>query len=86
MGIGHVIWSLIVGLVVGALARLLVPGHQQLGMPMTSILGIAGSFVGGFVGNLVSRPPEGSSFHPAGFVMSVIGAIIVLVLWQHFAA
>jgi len=85
MGIGHVIWSLIVGLVVGALARLFVPGHQSLGMFMTSILGIVGSFVGGFVGSLVSPPPEGSSFHPAGFVMSIIGAIIVLVLWQYLA-
>jgi len=83
MGITHVIWSLIVGLVVGALARLLVPGHQDLGMLMTSILGIVGSFVGGFIGSLISRPPEGSSFHPAGFAMSVIGAIILLVLWQH---
>ena len=82
MGIGHVIWSLIVGLIVGALARLLVPGHQGLGLLMTSILGVIGSFVGGFIGSLVSRPPEGASFHPAGLVMSVIGAIIVLVLWQ----
>lgn len=83
MGIGHVIWSLIVGLVIGAFARLFVPGHQNLGILMTSILGIVGSFVGGFVGSLISRPPEGTSFHPAGFVMSVIGAIIVLVLWAH---
>jgi len=83
MGIAHVIWSLIVGLVVGALARLLVPGHQDLGMLMTSILGIVGSFVGGFIGSLISRPPEGASFHPAGFVMSIIGAVILLVLWQH---
>ena len=83
MGIMHVIWALIVGLIVGALARLLVPGQQHLGVLMTSILGVVGSFVGGFVGSVVSRPVEGSFFHPAGFVLSVIGAIVVLVLWHH---
>ena len=79
----HVIWTLVVGLIVGALARLLVPGQEHLGFLMTSVLGVVGSFVGGFIGSVVSRPVEGSFFHPAGFVLSVIGAIIVLVLWQH---
>ena len=83
MGVMHVIWALILGLIVGALARLLVPGQEHLGFLMTSILGVVGSFVGGFIGSVVSRPAEGSLFHPAGFVMSVIGAIIVLVLWHH---
>ena len=84
MGIAHVIWALIVGVVVGAVARLLVPGQEHLGFFMTSLLGVVGSFVGGFIGSVISRPAEGSLFHPAGFVLSVIGAIIVLVLWQHF--
>jgi len=83
MCIGHAIWSLIVGLFIGAVARLFVPGAEHMGLLMTSILGIIGSFVGGFVASLISRPPEGTSFHPAGFVMSVIGAIVVLVAWQH---
>ena len=83
MGIMHVIWALIVGLVVGALARLLVPGQEHLGVLMTSILGVVGSFVGGFIGSVVSRPAEGSLFHPAGFVLSIVGAIVVLVLWHH---
>jgi uncharacterized membrane protein YeaQ/YmgE (transglycosylase-associated protein family) len=83
MGIGHVIWALIVGLIVGAVARLLVPGQEHLGFFMTSLLGIVGSFVGGFIGSVISRPAEGSVFHPAGFVLSVIGAIVVLVLWHH---
>jgi uncharacterized membrane protein YeaQ/YmgE (transglycosylase-associated protein family) len=85
MGIAHVIWSLIVGLIVGALARLLVPGQEHLGLFMTSLLGVVGSFVGGFLGSLISRPAEGSFFHPAGFVMSIIGAIIVLILWHNLA-
>ncbi len=83
MGIGHVIWTLIVGLIVGTLARVLVPGQEHLGIMMTSILGVVGSFVGGFIGSVISRPPEGAVFHPAGFVLSVIGAIVVLVLWHH---
>ena len=83
MGIGHVIWALIVGLIVGAVARLLVPGQEHLGFFMTSLLGVVGSFVGGFIGSVISRPAEGSVFHPAGFVLSVIGAIVVLVLWHH---
>ena len=83
MGIMHVVWTLVVGLIVGALARLLVPGQEHLGFLMTSILGVVGSFVGGFIGSVVSRPAESSLFHPAGFAMSVIGAIIVLVLWHH---
>jgi len=74
---------LVVGLIVGALARLLVPGQEHLGFLMTSILGVVGSFVGGFIASVISRPAEGALFHPAGFVMSVIGAIIVLVLWHH---
>lgn len=83
MGLGHIIWTLIVGLVVGALARLMVPGQEHLGVFMTSLLGVVGSLVGGFIGSLISPPAEGSSFHPAGLVLSVIGAIIVLVLWHH---
>jgi uncharacterized membrane protein YeaQ/YmgE (transglycosylase-associated protein family) len=84
MDIAHVIWTLVVGLIVGALARLLVPGQEHVGLFMTSVVGVMGSFVGGFLGSVLSRPAEGSLFHPAGFVLSVIGAIIVLVVWHHF--
>jgi uncharacterized membrane protein YeaQ/YmgE (transglycosylase-associated protein family) len=58
----------------------LVPRQEHLGFFVTSLLGVVGSFVGGFIASVISRPAEGSLFHPAGFVMSVIGAIIVLVL------
>ena len=84
MGIMHVIWTLVVGLIVGALARLLMPGQEHVGLFMTSLVGVMGSFVGGVIGSAISRPAEGSLFHPAGFVLSVIGAIIVLAVWQHF--
>jgi uncharacterized membrane protein YeaQ/YmgE (transglycosylase-associated protein family) len=54
-----------------------------MSMLATSALGIAGSFVGGGLVRLVNRPPEGSTFHPAGLVGSVIGALVLLWLVQH---
>ena len=79
----HLISMLIVGIVVGFVARLLMPGHDPISIWMTGLLGIGGSFVGGFVARLFSKPAEGSVFHPAGFFMSVIGALILLFAWHH---
>ena len=81
----HIIWSIIIGFIVGLCARAVLPGVQHLGFIMTTVLGIAGSIVGGLIGRIFSRPAPGSAFHPAGFIMSVIGAIIVLFLWTRFA-
>jgi uncharacterized membrane protein YeaQ/YmgE (transglycosylase-associated protein family) len=53
---------------------------------MTTVLGIAGSIVGGLIARLFSKPPPGSSFHPAGFILSIIGAIILLFIWGKLAA
>jgi len=55
---------------------------DHMGFLATSLLGILGSLVGGFVDNLASRPKEGAVVHPAGFVLSVIGAMIVLFIWR----
>jgi len=74
----HVIWSIIVGFFIGLIARALMPGAQHMGFFATSIVGIVGSVVGGFIARLFSKPREGQPFHPAGLIMSVIGAIIVL--------
>jgi uncharacterized membrane protein YeaQ/YmgE (transglycosylase-associated protein family) len=82
MGILHLIWYLILGFVVGLIARAIVPGVNAMGMIMTTVLGIVGSLVGGFLGGLVSRPKEGARFHPAGLILSIIGAIVVLVLYN----
>ena len=76
----HIIWSIIVGFIVGLIARAIVPGAHHMGLIMTTILGIVGSLVGGFIGRLIKRPPEGSKFHPAGFFMSILGAIVLLVI------
>lgn len=71
------IWTFLVGIVVGALARWLLPGPQPMGWIMTGLLGVAGSFAGGFIFMLLSG---GGPFKPAGFIVSVIGAILLLVL------
>ena len=82
MGIMHILWSIIVGFVVGLIARALLPGADHLGFWMTALLGIAGSLVGGFVGGLIKKPEPGSTFHPAGLFMSIVGAILLLLLWR----
>jgi uncharacterized membrane protein YeaQ/YmgE (transglycosylase-associated protein family) len=81
----HFLWMFVVGIVVGAIARLIMPGSQHMGILMTGILGVAGSFAGGFISRLFSKPPDGAKVHPAGIVMSVIGALILLFLWNRFA-
>jgi uncharacterized membrane protein YeaQ/YmgE (transglycosylase-associated protein family) len=78
----HLIWMFIVGIVVGAIARWILPvGH--MGWVMTGVLGIAGSFVGGFIARLFSKPADGSLVHPAGLLLSIVGAVIVLFLYQY---
>jgi len=82
----HIIEYIIVGFIVGLIARAIMPGAQHLGFIMTTVLGIAGSIVGGLIARLFSKPPPGSSFHPAGFILSIIGAIILLFIWGTLAA
>src|SRR2546430_15909990 len=72
----HIIWYIIVGFIVGLIARAIMPGAQHLGFIMTTVLGIAGSIIGGLVGRLFSRPAPCSAFHPAGFIMLVVCAIL----------
>jgi uncharacterized membrane protein YeaQ/YmgE (transglycosylase-associated protein family) len=79
----HYIWMFLVGIVIGFIARLIMPGSEHVSILMTGVLGIAGSFVGGLIGTLVSRPADGAMFHPAGFVMSVLGALILLFVFNH---
>ena len=81
----HIIWSIIVGFLVGLCARFILPGAQQMGFILTTVLGIAGSIVGGLIGRIFSKPAPGSAFHPAGLIMSIIGAIIVLFIWLKLA-
>ncbi|MGD1008838.1 MAG: GlsB/YeaQ/YmgE family stress response membrane protein [Candidatus Aminicenantales bacterium] len=80
----NIIWWIISGFVVGLIARAVLPGVQHMGFIRTTLLGIVGSLLGGVFGVLVSRRKEGQRFHRAGFILSLIGAIIVLYLWQRF--
>jgi uncharacterized membrane protein YeaQ/YmgE (transglycosylase-associated protein family) len=74
-------WAL--GLIAGALARLLVPGRDPLSIPATILLGIVGSFVGGFLGDALFRSDvEDRGFGPAGLFGSVVGAVIVLLIYR----
>ncbi|WP_237226277.1 GlsB/YeaQ/YmgE family stress response membrane protein [Rubinisphaera sp. JC750] len=75
--IALLMWCLF-GLAVGAIARFLVPGRQPMGMVGTILLGVAGSFLGGFFGFLLLG--DGNPLQPAGFLASLIGAILVLAL------
>ena len=78
----HVLWSIIVGFFVGLIARHFVDGVEVVGFWMTAVLGIGGSIAGGLLARLFSRPAEDAKFHPAGFFLSIIGAIVLLVGWK----
>jgi uncharacterized membrane protein YeaQ/YmgE (transglycosylase-associated protein family) len=75
----HVLWMIVVGLIVGALAKLIMPGHDPGGIIVTILLGIAGSLVAGWLGRALGWYQPG---HPAGFFASVIGAIIILAIYR----
>lgn len=85
MGVMHIIWMIIVGFIVGLIARFIYPGAIAMGFWATSIVGIIGSLIGGVIGGLIWRRPDGK-FHPAGIVLSIIGALIVLWLYLNFIA
>jgi uncharacterized membrane protein YeaQ/YmgE (transglycosylase-associated protein family) len=71
----HYVWMVIVGFVVGLIARAVLPGTQSLGIILTVVLGIAGSLVAGLAGQALGWYQPGEA---AGFISSVIGAIVVL--------
>ena len=80
------IWTLIIGLVVGVLARLILPGREPissgaLGWLITALIGIAGAFLGTFIG----RTLWAGENYAAGWIMSIVGAIILLLLYRFIA-
>ena len=76
-----IIGTIIVGLIVGLIARALKPGNDSLGWIMTAVLGIAGSFLAGYIGQALGWYRVGE---PAGWIASVVGAIILLLIWGIF--
>jgi uncharacterized membrane protein YeaQ/YmgE (transglycosylase-associated protein family) len=80
--IGLIISLLVIGLIAGFVARAVVPGRQSLSIAMTILLGVIGSFVGGFLSFLLfQQDPTDGFFQPAGIIGSIVGAIVVLVIW-----
>ena len=85
MGIIGIIGTIIVGFIVGVLARWFYPGSVAMGFWLTVALGIGGSVVGGLISSLIWRTPDGK-FHPAGWIMSIVGALVLLWGYTHFIA
>ncbi|MCG3188428.1 MAG: hypothetical protein LKCHEGNO_00418 [Burkholderiaceae bacterium] len=79
----HYVWMVIVGFVVGLIARAVMPGDQKLGLIMTAVLGIVGSLVAGFVGQAIGWYQAGQG---AGFIGSIVGALIVLFVYMKVVA
>lgn len=75
----HLIWTALIGLVVGAVAKFIMPGKDPGGIIVTSLIGIAGSFIAGYAGRAIGWYQEGQS---AGFIMSVVGAIVLLGIYH----
>jgi uncharacterized membrane protein YeaQ/YmgE (transglycosylase-associated protein family) len=80
----HIIWLIILGLVVGLIARAVVPGRQPMGWIATAVLGIVGAYVGGTLGSVVF-PPHQFDIHPPiehSFLGALVGAVLLLVIYK----
>jgi len=78
----HMLGHAIFGLIVGIVAKLLLPGHDPGGIVVTAIIGMIGGWLGGWIGRSLGWYPEG---HAAGFGMSVVGAMVLLLLYRFIA-
>jgi uncharacterized membrane protein YeaQ/YmgE (transglycosylase-associated protein family) len=78
----HWIWTILIGFVAGLIAKAITPAGGPSGFWLTAILGIGGALAATFIGQLVGLYPEG---HPAGFIASVLGAIVLLVIYHVIA-
>jgi uncharacterized membrane protein YeaQ/YmgE (transglycosylase-associated protein family) len=83
MGIFGIIGTIVVGFIVGVLARWIYPGGIAMGFWLTVALGVGGSLIGGIIGSLIWKTPDGK-FHPAGWFLSLIGALLVLWVYINF--
>jgi uncharacterized membrane protein YeaQ/YmgE (transglycosylase-associated protein family) len=75
----HLLWMAIIGLIVGAIAKFIMPGKDPGGIWITMLIGIAGALLAGWLGRLIGWYQEGQ---PAGFIMSIVGAIILLAIYR----
>jgi len=75
------IWDAIIGLVIGAVAKFVMPGKDPGGIIVTMLIGLAGSFIAGYLGQAIGWYQQGQ---PAGFIASVLGAILLLFIYRLF--
>ena len=81
--IGFLLWLIVVGLIAGLIARLLVPGRDPMGILGTIVLGVVGSFIGGFLGYvLFGKDLDEGALQASGIIGSVIGAVIALLIYR----
>ncbi len=77
-----IIWTIVIGFVIGLLARAVMPGRDPAGFIITTVIGIAGALVGSFIGRALGFYAQGE---PAGLIISVLGAILLLVGYRYLA-
>jgi len=75
----HLLWTLLIGLVIGAVAKFIMPGKDPGGIIVTMLIGIAGSFVATYIGQVLGWYQPGQS---AGFIISVLGAVLLLGIYH----
>jgi uncharacterized membrane protein YeaQ/YmgE (transglycosylase-associated protein family) len=81
--LGFIITMLVIGLVAGFLARAIVPGRDPMSIGSTIVLGVVGSFIGGFLGwVLFGHDANDGALQPSGLIGAVIGSIIALLIWR----
>ena len=78
---GTLLYTILIGLVIGVVAKLLMPGRDPGGCIITILLGIAGSFLAAYLGRAMGWYHEGE---PAGFIFSVVGAMVLLLIYRMF--
>ena len=81
--IGFILYLIVIGLVAGFIARALVPGKDNMSVAATMLLGIIGSFIGGFIGYaLTHKDADDGAFQASGIIGSIVGAVIALLVYR----
>ena len=85
--IGFILYLIVIGLVAGFIARALVPGRDSMSIAATMLLGIIGSFIGGFLGYVIThKDSDDGAFQASGIIGSIIGAVVALLVYRAVTA